>query len=67
MSLDMSELQIEDSNETATQSIEDSILPFEHEIECLRSLRRYYDTSSQFDRLCYLCEESSFSLYFELL
>jgi hypothetical protein len=32
MSLDRSELQIEDSTETATQSIEDSILPFEHEI-----------------------------------
>jgi late competence protein required for DNA uptake (superfamily II DNA/RNA helicase) len=62
MSLDRSELQIEDSTETALQSREESILPIEHEIDCPRC-HDIMMLSAQFDRLCYLCEECSFSLY----
>jgi hypothetical protein len=64
MSLDRSKLQIEgdDSTGTALQSREDSILPVEYEIECPRC-HDIMMLSSQFDRLCYLCEECSFSLY----
>jgi len=62
MSLDRSKLQIEDSTETTIQPREDNNMPIEYEIGC----PRYHDImilSSQFDRLCYLCEECSFSLY----
>jgi hypothetical protein len=64
MSLDRSKLQNEDSTETETtiQSTEDNNMPIEHEIECPRC-HDIMILSSQFDRLCYLCEECSFSLY----
>ena len=62
MSLDRSKLQIEDSIETTIQSREDNNMPIEHEIECPRCHDNMI-LSSQFDRLCYLCEECSFSLY----
>jgi hypothetical protein len=62
MTLDTSKLQIEDSTETALELREDSIMPIEHEIECPRC-HDIMMLSSQFDRLCYLCAECSFSLY----
>jgi hypothetical protein len=52
MSLDISKLQIEDSAETTTQSMEDNNMPIEHEIECPRC-HDIMILSSQFDRLCY--------------
>jgi hypothetical protein len=63
MSLDRSKLQIEDSTETETTiQSKDNNMPIEHEIECL-PCQDIMVPSSQFDRLCYLCEECSFSLY----
>jgi Zn finger protein HypA/HybF involved in hydrogenase expression len=64
MSLDRGKLQIgvENSAETPMQSSEHNILQVEHEIECPRC-HDIMMLSSQFDKLCYLCEECSFSLY----
>jgi len=64
MSLDRSKLQIEDSTESETtiQPREDNNMPIEYEIGCPRC-HDIMIPSSQFDRLCYLCEECSFSLY----
>lgn len=62
MYLDTSNLQVKDSTETDPQSREGSIPPIEHEIECPRC-HGIMMLSSQFDRVCYLCEECSFSLY----